>query len=105
MGLQVPLTGVDKLETVGKELEHPLGKLVFRTVAEEDVKAATVVLTRAFATTGYLPLDDAGQYCADMLQQPPLGILLVARLFPKGECILAPVALLGLRPSTPQLSV
>ncbi|GAB4824066.1 hypothetical protein N2152v2_011112 [Parachlorella kessleri] len=54
----------------------------------EDVKAATVVLTRAFATTGYLPLGDAGQYCKDMLGQPPLGILLVVRLSPTDASLL-----------------
>lgn len=63
-----------------KEIEHSLGKLVVRPVSQQDVKAATVLLTRAFATTGYLPLDDAGQYCLDMLQSQPQGLLLVARL-------------------------
>lgn len=48
------------LRTFGRELSVPAGRLLIRLVAEEDVKAATVVLTRAFATTGYLPLDDAG---------------------------------------------
>ena len=48
------------LETLGRPLPHPRGSLLLRPVEEGDVKAATVLLTRAFATTGYLPLGDAG---------------------------------------------
>lgn len=63
----------------------PHGRLTIRPVHADDVGAAAVLLTRAFAGSAQgVPLSDGRQYCLDSLQQPPRGVLLVARLHPEG---------------------
>ena len=64
----------------------PDGLLVVRPLGEADAGAASVVLTRSFATSLQgIPLKDGRGYVGEMLtQQPPRGVLLVARLFPTG---------------------
>lgn len=64
----------------------PDGRLVVRPLGAEDASAAAVVLTRSFATSLQgIPLKDGRGYVQEMLtQQPPRGVLLVARLFPAG---------------------
>lgn len=57
--------------------------LIISPLQEDDVGPASVVLTRAFATSPQgIPFDDGRKYTRDMLRAPPHAALLVARLFP-----------------------
>lgn len=59
------------------------GRLVIAPLAADEVGAASVVLTRAFATSpAGIPIDDGRQYCQHMVGMPPRGVLLVGRLYP-----------------------
>ena len=67
------------------QYELPQGRLVVRPLQADDVGAASVVLTRAFATSLQgIPIQDGRKYCVDCLAQAPRGVLLVARLDPTG---------------------
>ena len=65
--------------------DTPLGRLAIRVVQAADVGPASVLLTRAFATSAQgVPLQDGRAYVEACLRQAPLGVLLVARLVPNG---------------------
>lgn len=59
------------------------GKLIIAPLEAHEVGAASVVLTRAFATSPQgVPIEDGRQYCEKMLTMSPKGIFLVGRLHP-----------------------
>lgn len=49
----------------------------------EDISAASVVLTRAFAASPqYIPIQECKEYCRSMLERMPEGAMLVGRMHP-----------------------
>lgn len=74
------------------QLELPQGSLLIRPARVDDVGAASVLLTRAFAASLQgVPIQDARQYCLDCITHPPSeAVLLVARLQPTDPSLLPP---------------
>lgn len=74
--------------TVGNQLastEQPLEcTFTVSKMVQEDVSAASVVITRAFASSPqYIPIDECKVYCSNMLQSDESeGIMLVGRCMP-----------------------
>lgn len=66
-----------------RETKLPIGTLVITPLSQEDISAASVVLTRAFATSPQgIPIDECRSYCQSMVSMPPKGVFLIARLYP-----------------------
>jgi len=74
-----------------QEVTVPSGRLIIRPMAREDVQAACVVMTRAFAgTPEEISMADALTYVQGLTDQIPKGIFLVGRLVPSDPSLLPP---------------
>ncbi|GAX73578.1 hypothetical protein CEUSTIGMA_g1029.t1 [Chlamydomonas eustigma] len=69
----------------------PSGRLEIRPLQSNDLQAASVVLTRAFAGSDEnITLSGASDYMKSMIGQGMKGLLLVAKLFPEDASLLPP---------------
>jgi hypothetical protein len=70
------------------EAALPCGALTVRPLADGDVRGAALLMTRAFAgTPEAVGMDEAAEFLRAQLAKPALGLTLVARLVPTGECV------------------
>lgn len=80
-----------KAENISRaEIQSAVGLLSILPLQDEDERGASVLLTKSFADKDRRGFTEIRTYVHEMLQSPPDGVMLVARLLPSDSSLLQP---------------